>query len=282
MGMEKSKPGWVILTYVLLILWLIFSIFPIYWLSATAFKGAEEAIQYPPSLFPRVWTISSFRELFFETSFGIRPFQNSAILGIGTALVSTTLAAMVGYGFSRFPFRGSRGLLISILLINMISAYAVIIPLYRIFILYGLFNTFYGLILVYSTFTAPFVTWLLKGYFDTIPRELEEAAELDGCNRLRVLWHIMLPLAAPGLAAGLIFGFIEGWNEFLIAVTLTSGMNIRPYTAGLYAFIGEYGLVQWHLVGAATFISVIPVLILFGIFQKYFIIGLAQGGMVEQ
>ncbi len=154
-----------------------------------------------------------------------------------------------------------------------------IIPFFKIFITYGLYNTHLGLILIHGVTSAPFCTWLMFGFYESIPYELEEAALLDGCSFLRSLWHIILPLAAPGLAAVAIFSYLRAWNDFSNAIVLTSSDAIRPYTVSLYKLIQERSFVRWGLLSAASFVAVVPILIAFGIFQRHFITGLTQGAL---
>jgi multiple sugar transport system permease protein len=275
----NPKPAWKILTYVLLILWVVFTVMPLYWLLSATFKPPDEAIGYPPTLFPRRPTLRNFGDLLFRSKFGFKSYLNSIVIAMGATLISTGCAMLAGFGFSRFRFPLRNQILVLILLIQMIPLLAVIIPLYRLYSLYGLYDTRIGLMIVYAVRTVSMNTWLLKGYFDTIPIEIEEAALIDGCSRLQAFFRVSFPIAAPGVAAASIFAFFRSWNEFMIAMTLTS--TVRPYTVELYRFIGEHGEVDWSLLGTASFIAIVPVLILFSFFQKYFVIGLAGGAVKE-
>jgi len=273
----KPKLSWKIITYLLLIIWAIFTIMPLYWLLSTTFKPSSEAIGYPPTLIPRHPTLKNFGILLFQSKFGFKSYLNSIAIAMGATLISTISAMLAGYGFSRFRFPFKNQILVMILLIQMIPLLAVIIPLYKLYSLYGLYDTRLGLVLVYAVRTVSMNTWLLKGYFDTVPVEIEEAALIDGCSRLQAFYRISFPIAAPGVAAAAIFAFFRSWNEFMIAMTLTS--TVRPYTVELYRFIGEHGNVDWSLLATASFIAIVPVLVLFSFFQKYFIIGLAGGAL---
>jgi multiple sugar transport system permease protein len=275
----RVRPGWKITTYILLVLWALFTVMPLYWLLSTTFKLPGEAIGYPPTFFPRKPTLSNFRILLFQSKFGFKSYLNSIVIATGATVVSTGAALLAGFGFSRFRFPLRNQLLVFILLLQMIPLLAVIIPLYKLYSLYGLYDTRIGLIVVYAVRTVSMNTWLLKGYFDTVPVEIEEAALIDGCSRLQAFLRVAFPIAAPGVAAAAIFAFFRSWNEFMIAMTLTS--TVRPYTVELYRFLGEYGEVDWSLLGTASFIAIVPVLVLFSIFQKYFIIGLAGGALKE-
>ena len=275
----NPKLSWKIVTYTLLVLWALFTVMPLYWLLSATFKPPGEAIGYPPTLIPRHPTLRNFGDLLFRSKFGFKSYLNSIVIAVGATLISTGCAMLAGFGFSRFRFPLRNQILVLILLIQMIPLLAVIIPLYRLYSLYGLYDTRFGLMIVYAVRTVSMNTWLLKGYFDTIPVEIEEAALIDGCSRLQAFFRVSFPIAAPGVAAAAIFAFFRSWNEFMIAMTLTS--TVRPYTVELYRFLGEHGEVDWSLLGTASFIAIVPVLILFSIFQKYFVIGLAGGALKE-
>jgi multiple sugar transport system permease protein len=275
----KPKLFWKITTYLLLIIWIVFTIMPLYWLMSTTFKSSSEAIGYPPTLIPRHPTLKNFGILFFQSKFGFKSFLNSFVISAGATLICIICAMLAGFGFSRYRFPFKNQFLVIILLLQMIPLLAILIPLYKLYSLYHLYDTRIGLALVYAVKTVSMNTWLLKGYFDTIPVEIEEAAFIDGCSRLQAFFRIVLPIAAPGVAAAAIFAFFRSWNEFMIGMTLTS--TVRPYTVELYRFIGEHGSVDWSLLATASFIAIVPVLILFSFFQKYFIIGLAGGALKE-
>ncbi|MDX9810649.1 MAG: carbohydrate ABC transporter permease [Sphaerochaetaceae bacterium] len=266
-----------ILTYLIIVIWILFTIIPLYWLLSSTFKPTAEAIGYPPTLFPKHPTLENFKILFTATRFNFGSYGNSMIIGLGAMFISLSAALFAGYGLSRIKFRGKHIVMTGILLFQMVPVLATLIPLYQTFSKYGLYNTHFGLMLIYATQTAPMNTWLLKGYFDTIPYAIEEAAQIDGLSRIQSLIRIALPIAAPGLSASAIFAFFRAWNEYMIAMTMTS--TVRPYTVELYRFIGEQGDVDWSLLGTAAFIAVLPVFVLFSFFQKYFIIGMSGGAI---
>lgn len=273
----KIHLKWKITTYILLLIWSLFTILPLYWLLSATFKSPNEAMGYPPTFFPKHFTLSNFSTLLFKSKFGFKPFLNSIIISVGAMLISTVSSMLAGFGFSRFRFPFRKYLLILILLLQMIPILAVIIPLYKIYSIYGLYDTYWGLMLVYAMWTIPLNTWLLKGYFDTVPKEIEEAALIDGCSRMKSFFKVSFPIASPGIAAAAIFAFTRAWNEFILALTLTS--QVRPYTVELYRFIGEYGQVSWNLLATASFIAIVPIIITFSFLQKYFVIGLSKGSV---
>jgi ABC-type glycerol-3-phosphate transport system permease component len=266
--------------YLVLLLYAVITILPLYWVFSTTFKSEGEALQYPPTLIPRHPTLSNFVEIFSSSKvFGFRPFLNSLIVALGTSLLAVVVSFLAGYGFSRYRFPGRDLLLVSMLFINLLPLLATIVPLFRLFSLYGLYDTYLGLILLHGLRTAPFTAWLMKGYIDTLPLELEESALLDGCSPALAMRRIILPLATPGLAAVAVFGFHTAWNDFTAALILTTSQNVRPYTISLYRFVGEQGQVAWNLISTAAFISVVPVVISFALFQRYFVTGLTGGAL---
>ncbi|NLK13405.1 MAG: carbohydrate ABC transporter permease [Spirochaetales bacterium] len=266
-----------VITYAIILMWIIFTIGPLYWLLSSTFKPSSEAIGYPPTLFPKNPTLQNFKNLFTASRFNFYSYGHSFIIGCGAMFISLLVAMFAGYGLSRVHFKGKQIVMTTILLFQMVPILATLIPLYQTFSRYGLYNTHLGLMLIYATQTAPMNTWLLKGYFDTIPYSIEEAAQIDGLSRLATLYRIALPIAAPGLSASTIFAFFKAWNEYMVALTMTS--TVRPYTVELYRFIGEQGDVDWSLLGTAALIAVLPVFILFSFFQKYFIIGMSGGAI---
>lgn len=266
-----------VLTYILIVLWILFTIAPLYWLLSSTFKHSSEAIGYPPTLFPKKVTLENFKILFTATRFDFSSYTNSFIIGLGAMSISIGTAVFAGYGLSRVKFKGKNMIMTSILLFQMVPVLATLIPLYQVFAKFGLYNTHFGLMLIYASQTAPMNTWLLKGYFDTIPYTIEEAAQIDGLSRTRTLLQIAIPIAAPGLSASAIFAFFRAWNEYIIAMTMTS--TVRPYTVELYRFIGEQGDVDWSLLGTAAFVAILPIFLLFSFFQKYFIIGMSGGAI---
>ncbi len=275
--MQTNRTASTALIYIILVIAALYTLLPLYWLLSSTFKTSSEAIGYPPSLFPRSPTLKNFGRLFDANNFNFSSYYHSLIISLGAMALSCIVATLAGYGLSRFRFPGKKPLMIGIMFFQMVPILALIIPLYQIFSIYGLYNTHTGLILIYATLSAPMNTWILKGYFDTIPDAIEEAAMIDGLSKTQAFMKIAIPIATPGLSASAIFAFFKAWNEYIVAMTLTS--SVRPYTVELYRFIGEQGEVDWSLLGTASFIAIVPIFILFSCAQKYFIIGLSGGAI---
>lgn len=231
------------------------------------------AVEY----FPDAPTLQNYSSLFSNLPFAIY-FRNSTIVATGTMCLALVVGSLGAYGFVRFRFRGRAPLLVSILMAYMIPSVVLLVPLLIIFRTYGLINTFPGLILAEATNTAPFVLLLMINYFSTLPRELEEAALVDGCNRLQILLKIVLPLSVPGLVAAGLFAFIATWNNFLFAFlfTTTDATKTLPVIMRLFA-LGEPAV--WGISAAGAVLTTLPVALLFLLFQRMLISGLAAGAV---
>jgi len=226
---------------------------------------------------PDAPTLGNYESLFANTPFGTY-FRNSTIVATGTMLLALAVGSLGAYGFVRFRFRGRGPLLTAVLMAYMIPSVVLLVPLLVIFRSYGLIDTFPGLILAEATNTAPFVLLLMINYFATLPRELEDAARVDGCNRLQALTKIVLPLAIPGLVAGGLFAFIATWNNFLFAFLFTTSDATKtlPVIMRLFA-LGEPAV--WGVSAAGAVLTTLPVAILFLLFQRMLISGLAAGAV---
>lgn len=231
------------------------------------------AVEY----FPDAPTLQNYSSLFSNLPFAIY-FRNSTIVATGTMCLALVVGSLGAYGFVRFRFRGRAPLLVSILMAYMIPSVVLLVPLLIIFRTYGLINTFPGLILAEATNTAPFVLLLMINYFSTLPRELEEAALVDGCNRLQILLKIVLPLSVPGLVAAGLFAFIATWNNFLFAFlfTTTDATKTLPVIMRLFA-LGEPAV--WGISAAGAVLTTLPVALLFLLFQRMLISGLSAGAV---
>ncbi|RKY01981.1 MAG: carbohydrate ABC transporter permease, partial [Spirochaetes bacterium] len=193
-------------------------------------------------------------------------------------LLTTILCVPAAYAVSRFRFKGQKTLLYMYLVVQMFSPIVVVIALFKMIARMHLLDTYVGLILVNSVFTLAFVTWMLSGYFKTIPVEIEEAALIDGCSRMQTIIKIMLPISAPGLVTTIIYSFIASWNEFMFALTLVQSKEKTPLTLGLYNFVGRY-TTQWELLTASAFLAIIPIIVLFLLIEKELVTGIVGGAV---
>ena len=275
--MLKQKRLGVFSFYLPITLVLIFILFPYVWSVITSLKPTVE-IMYADKfhVLPYNPTFDHYKELLSESRF-ITGMINSAIVAFSTAAITLVVAMTAAYSCSRFNFRGKPYVLISFLLIHMFPPVLLLMPLFTIMKGLGLLNTYFSLILAYCTFSIPFSVWLLTGYLNDIPQELEEAAIVDGCNRFTAFMKIIFPLAVPGSIAALVYIFIYAWNEFLFA-TMFTGEETRTIPVTIYSFIGEH-VIDWGLLTAGGIITGLPIIILFMFIQKNLISGLTAGAV---
>lgn len=227
--------------------------------------------------FPSHPSLSNYFQLFSSVPFATY-MRNSAIVAAGTMVLALTTASFGAYGFVRFRFRGRNGLLMLMLMTYMIPSIVLLVPLLVIFRGYGLINSYPGLILAESTITAPFTLLLMINFFSALPRELEEAAQIDGCTRLQAFLRIVVPLSIPGLVAGGLFAFIMAWNDFIFAflLTTTDAVKTLPVIMRMFA-LGEPAV--WGVSAAGAVLTTLPVALIFLVFQKTLVSGLAAGAV---
>ena len=226
---------------------------------------------------PNPPTIDNYFELFEKVPFGLY-FRNSTIIATGNMLLTLVVASLGAYGFVRFRFAGRSSFLVAMLVAYTIPSVVLLVPLLVIFRTYGLNNTHLGMILAEATHSAPFVLLLMINYFSTLPRELEEAAQVDGCGRLKTLWRIVIPLSLPGLVAGGLLAFIMTWNNFLFAFLLTSTTEVKTLPVIMRQFaLGEPAV--WGVSTAGALLSTLPIALIFLLFQRMLMSGLAAGAV---
>lgn len=259
---------------VILILW---AVLPFFWMVSTSFKTTEETYTVPLVWIPRYPTIKNFLYVVKRAPF-LTYFRNSVVVAVSTTVIAIILASLAGYSFSRFKFLGGHSLLLIFLITQMFPGALLIIPLFQIIKALKLLNTLYALVLSYITFSLPLCTWLMKGFFDQIPQELEEAAMIDGCSRVSAMVRVIFPLALPGVMAASIFSFIGAWDEFIFALIFTSTDKARTLPIGLQRFITSYEI-YWNHLGAASVLTTIPVVILFLFIQRHMVKGLTAGSV---
>ncbi len=253
--------------------------FPIFWMISTAFKEPQAAAEIPPHWFPQNVTLENFHKLIKDRSGFLTFTRNSILTCTGTTIVSVLCAVLTGYGLSRLRFRGRRVVLISILATQMFPLSLILIPMYMLFRTIHLIDTYTGLIIAFTTFGLPFSIWMMKGFYDTVPRELEEAAYIDGSGPFRTLFQIVLPLVAPGVVCIGFYSFLQGWNNLLFPLTLTTRLDMRTIPPGfILTYVGEYEYYWTDMMAASTVVT-IPIVVLFIFLQKYYIAGLTGGAV---
>ena len=267
------------------------TIYPVLWVGAIAFSGGQTpALANVPqdataadrlrTLLPWPETVSgeNFRSLFADQPFA-RWLLNSAIIAGATTLLGVFLASTAAYAFSRFRFPGRRAGLMSFLVAQMFPGTLMLIPLFIIVVQWlGLGSSFTGLVLVYTVTAIPLCVWMMKGYFDTIPKELEESALIDGASQAMIFFRIVLPLAKPAVAVTALFSFMTGWNEFIQAATFMNKEEMYTAPVGLRFFVAGFSQ-QWGYFAAGSIVAAIPVVLLFLFLQKYLVSGLTAGAV---
>ena len=266
-----------IVSYGMLILATAFALFPILWMLSTSFKSEAEALSLPIRWIPQRLTLQAYGEMWTMKPFATY-FWNSIVVSGITALLSTIVGALAGYGFSRFRFRGRTSLLAFFLATQMISGVLVIGPYFQILAALDLYNTLTGLIIAYVTICLPFAAWMSKGYFDSIPKELDEAGLVDGASRLQIFFRIICPIAVPGTVSTLLFAFLLAWQDLLWAMCLVSIDEKRTVTLGVAYLVGEF-VIQWPMLTAASLIGSLPTILLYLFLQRYYVEGLARGAV---
>jgi multiple sugar transport system permease protein len=250
---------------------------PVLWMVSAGLRPIKEILSYPPTLLPKMLTFQYFARILGSPTYR-QYFLNSAVLALTTLGLALVLGSLAAYGFSRYRFPGGRAMLMGILALLMLPRVTLIVPYFRLAHLVGLYDTLPGLIIVNTAFLLPMSTWLLKGYFDSLPEELEEAAMVDGCVRVQTLWKIMLPLAVPGLIGVGTFVFIGSWNEYLLAVVLTETPRAQTLTVGLAAFFGQY-VRDWNGIMALSTLASLPLVVIFVFLQRWVVQGLSSGAI---
>lgn len=273
-GLLDRPLGRVAVAAILVVLAL-FSVVPFVWLASTAFKTLGEVYTSPPVLVPARPTLDNFTYILERASFATY-LRNSVLVALATTALALAVSVLAAYGFSRFRFRGRRVALFAFLMVQMFPSVLFIIPLFRLVDTLGLMDSLWALVLADTTFAIPLCTWLLKGFFDQIPIDLEEAAWLDGASRLGALRRVALPAARPGIVAAGIFVFIAAWDEFIYALTFTSSDEVRTLPIGLNRFLTAYEI-EWQHLAAGTVLVTIPVVLLFLLVQRQIAGGLLAG-----
>lgn len=254
-----------------------FSVAPILWGLSTALKRTQDVYTYPPRWIPAPLTIQHFVAVLHNQAV-LRGFANTLIIAVATTLVALVVGVLGAYGFSRYRFPGRRTLLWSVLFTQLFPRVVVIVPFFITLRHLALVNTRVGLVLVYLMVIFPVAIFLIKGFFDNIPVEIEEAAIVDGCSLLRLLWQIVVPISRPALVAVAMYSFILAWNEFLFALVFTQGLDKRPLSVALAFFIDENGI-QWGQLMAASLLMSIPSIVVFTLAQKLLVRGLSEGAV---
>jgi multiple sugar transport system permease protein len=264
-------------SYAILLTLLLVVIFPFYWMTITSFKGEEQMRSLVSMFWPRPFLTENYSQLLQKTEF-LSWYRNSIAVSVSSTFVATAVGTIGAYALARLKFLGRAFMASAVLITYLVPPSILFIPLYAQIRNLGLADSLTGLIAAYPSFTVPFVTWLLMGYFESIPEELEEAAMIDGATRFGAFWRVVLPLAAPGLLAAGLYAFTQAWNEFLYALVFITNVKLRTLPVGLSGFItGDvYG---WGYLMAGAVLTTLPVIAAYIYLQRYMVEGLTAGSV---
>jgi multiple sugar transport system permease protein len=242
-----------------------------------AFRPSSDVVRTPPSVFPEVWKWTTFTEVLGDERF-LNWLRTSVIVAVASTAIVVVVAIPAAYFTARFKFRGRMAFLFLVLVTQMFSPTSLVVGIYREFFTVNLVNTYLALILTNAAFNLAFAIWILHGFFASIPRELEEASELDGCGRFGTLWRVILPLTLPSLVTATIFTFIAAWNEYVVALTLMLDDSKKPLTVGINSYVTGYEQ-NWDQLFGASIIAIVPVVVLFALIEKHLVGGLTSGAV---
>lgn len=283
MSTTKTTRWGSIATHGTLIAVTVFTLYPLLLVLRIAFSRGNTGANASLNPWPNEWSFDNFEAVVSATSargewlFG-HQLLNSLVISLATTVLGIFLATTAAYAFSRFRFPGRKGGLMAFLVSQMFPGVLMMVPLYLILDAMGLLNASLGLIIVYATTAIPFAVWMLKGYFDTIPKDLEESAIMDGASQFTIFWRIILPLSMPAVAVTALFSFMTAWNEFVLAFTLMEEPTSFTLPVTIYSYVGEQS-VEWGKFAAASIIVSLPVMALFFALQKNLVGGLTAGGV---
>ncbi|WP_417811773.1 carbohydrate ABC transporter permease [Thalassospira alkalitolerans] len=273
---------WHVMSWVFLTMLLLFAVAPMVWMFITSVKTQFAALKYPPEFIPQNPNLDQYKRLLSpQSEIGgqfLRYMLNSIWVSTATTVFGVAVAVPAAYAFARFKFPGRQALFFAVLFRNMFPAVVFLMPLFIMMRWLGLVNTYSSLIITYLTFGLPLSIWLLKGFYENIPVELEQAARIDGCTRWQAFYMIVMPLSSPGIIATAIYSFITAWNEYVYALTFLNDDQKLTLPVGLQRFFSEYAT-NWPGLMAASFIMSVPVVVMFLILQKHFVRALTEGAV---
>lgn len=276
-SMAKQKTAQGVLSYTILILGACLVVFPILWMVITAIKNDAEIYQMNGAILPLAPTVTSFVRIWKDYDF-FQYFGNSLLVTFVAVLIALVASALTGYGATRFHFKGKGMFLSFILMTQMFPSIMLLVPYYKILSIYGLGNSLVGLCVVYISFTIPFCSWMMVGYYRTIPVDLDEQAAIDGATHMQTFIKITLPLVRPGLVSSAIYAFITCWNEYMFAAILITNDKLKTAAVAIAEMNGYYRI-AWNDMMAASLVASIPLIVAFVFMQKSFISGLTAGAV---
>lgn len=277
LSLERKKQIKFFLIHVVIITCACICVYPLLRIFSISLRPGDKLFSTDLSLIPAGASFKAYASLLRDTMF-LRWLWNSLVITLATAVIGVSLASTAAYAFSRFRFPGKKAGMILLLSSQMIPAGMLILPMFLMIMKMGLMNSYLGMIIAYSVSSLPFSIWILKGYYDTIPRSLEEAALVDGTSQVGAFWHIILPLSTPALSIAFLFNFTTAWNEYLVARVVLFSAKQYTWTLGLFELQGQY-ITQWGMFAAGSMLVTLPVLCVFLYSSKWLISGLTLGSV---
>jgi multiple sugar transport system permease protein len=263
--------------FLALVLGSIFAGFPVFWMAVSSFKANPEIFELPPRIITENFSLNAYRTIISDPV-KVRFFVNSYVVALSVTALTLVVAILAGYAFSRFDFPFKRPLNMTIVSVQAVPPITLLIPYFGLMVTLKLYNTYWALILTYMVFTLPYAIIMMTGYFNTLPRELDEAVKVDGAGSFTALWRILVPISIPGLVSVGIYTFMIAWNEYLFALTLTRTQEMRTVPIGIQLLMGQHSY-EWNEMMAMSILGCIPVLVLFLFFQRFFIGGMTAGSV---
>ena len=275
--MIKKNKYFKYFVYFSLLIGALFSSLPVIWISLSSLKSNLEIFSYPPSILPVNTSLEAYLNIFDDED-KIRFFINSYIISIIVTLLTPFIAILSGYSFSRFNFKLKKLLNLTIISTQTIPPITLLIPYFGIVVFFRIYDTYYALVLTYLVFTLPYATLMMTSYFNTLPRELDDAVLVDGGTNFYALFKVLIPISLPGIVATCVYTFLLCWNEFLFALTLTKSTEMRTVPIGIQLLMGQHAY-EWNEMMAMSVLGTFPILILYLFAQKYFLSGLTSGSV---
>lgn len=254
-----------------------FSALPVLWMLSSSFKSNSEIFEFPPRLVTPGFSFDAYTTILTDPV-KLRFFVNSYVVALSVTFLTLVVAVLAAYAFSRYEFAGKRIINVVVVSVQAVPPITLLIPYFGLMVGMRLYNTYQGLILTYMVFTLPYAIIMMTGYFNTLPKELDEAVKVDGAGPMTALWRILVPISVPGLVSVGVYTFMIAWNEFLFALTLTRTEDMRTVPIGIQLLMGQHSY-EWNEMMAMSILGCIPVLLLFLFFQRFFIGGMTAGAV---
>lgn len=276
-SLQKQQKVKKTLAYGLLLLGVIFAAFPVLWLISISVRPNGEVFATPPNILPKIFTLSAYAKI-FSTGAKVRFFINSYVVACIVTVVTLFIAMLTAYSFSRFAFKGKKIINMLIIGTQTVPPISLMIPYFGMMVTYKLYDTYFALIFTYLALTLPYAILMMTGFFNTLPKELDEAVLIDGGSRLRTLFQVIVPISLPGIVSTGLYTFLLAWNEFLFALTLTKSNEMATVPIGIQLLMGQHSY-EWNEMMAMSFLGSLPIMLLFLFFQKYFLAGMSAGSV---